>query len=116
MATANATVTNQAFEEETIQSIANLATATAVDQATTARITATNANLTAELKATQAKLVTALEKMAHLTITHKTNQRVPFALIPPSTNVDNRPPDRHYCWTHGYLCEHTSGRCPAPAE
>ena len=114
--TANAAVINQAFEEETIQAIANLATATAADRATTARLTATNSNLTAELKATQEKLVAALEKIAILSSTSNQAYRSPLAQIQPNANVDKRPLDRHYCWTHGYLCEHTSGRCPAPAE
>ena len=54
--TANAAVINQAFEEETIAAIANLATATASDRATTARLTETNAQLTLELKKTQERL------------------------------------------------------------
>ena len=103
-------VTTQGYEAETIEAIANLATATASDRATTARLTETNAKLTEELKKTQQKLVEALEKLAKLS-----NPRCPLA---PKTGKENdkRPTDRHYCWTHGYLCEHTSGRCPNPAE
>ena len=54
--------------------------------------------------------VKALEKIALLSSSSGTRQ----PLKERNTNRDNRPPDRHYCWTHGYLCEHTSGRCPEP--
>ena len=50
--TANAVHTKENFEEETIAAIANLATATASNRATTARLTETNAQLTSELKKT----------------------------------------------------------------
>ena len=101
------------YETETIEAIANLATATASNRATTVRLTETNARLTKELKNTQQKLVEALEKIAQLLTTH-----VPSA---PRTNRENdnsknRPADRHYCCTHGYLSEHTSKRCPNLAE
>lgn len=106
----NVTHNKEAFEDDTIAAIANLATATASDRATTARLTETNAQLTAELRSTQDKLVKALEKIALLSSSSGTRQ----PLKERNTNRDNRPPDRHYCWTHGYLCEHTSGRCPEP--
>ena len=109
---ANAATDHQGFEEETIAAIANLATATAADRATTARLTETNAQLTSELKRTQEKLVIALEKIASLTT--GTGARQP--LRERNTNQKTRPPDRHYCWTHGYLSEHTSARCLNPAE
>ena len=113
-ATANATPKQSLFEEETIAAIANLANATAADRAATAHLTATNAKLTEELKATQTKLVTALETIAalnkgnHSPLTDLTNTGR-------RTRTDTRPPDRHYCWTHGYCCEHTSRKCPSPA-
>ena len=109
---ANAAPPAQNYESETIKAIANLATATASDRATTARLTETNARLTKELKSTQQKLIEALEKIAQLS-----ENRSPFAPCTAKTGKENQacPPDRHYCWTHGYLCENTSGRCPAPA-
>ena len=107
--TANSVHTKEAFEEETIAAIANLANATASDRATTARLTETNAQLTLELKKTQERLVQALEKIAKLSNRPPLRER--------NTNTtDVRPLDRHYCWTHGYLCEHTSARCPTPSE
>ena len=103
----------QNYDTETIEAIANLATATASDRATTAILTNTNARLTEELRTTQQKLVEALEKIAQLS-----TSRVPFAprAGQENENRNNRPLDRHYCWTHGYLSEHTSARCTSPAE
>ena len=114
-ATANAAHT-PTLQDETIEAIANLATATAVDRATTATLTATNQQLTTKLRKTQDKLLDALERLA---IVAKTRQ--PLAtIIPDNENTGRpaktRPRNRHYCSTHGYLCPHTSGRCPDPAE
>ena len=103
---------NQAFEDKTITAIANLATSTASDRATTACLTETNAKLTAELKSTQDKLVKALEKIAALSAANNTRQ----PLQKRNSNRDNCLSDRHYCWTHGYLCEHTRRRCLAPGD
>ena len=108
--TANAVPLQPAFEEENVAAIANLATATAADRASTARLTKTNAQLTAELKRTQEKLVKALERPA-LTTTTSNRQ---FLRDRTNNSKDTRPPDRHYCWTHGYCCEHTSAMCPTP--
>ena len=75
--TANSVVqSNENFEDKTIAAIANLATATASDRATTARLTETNAQLAAELKTTQQKLVKALEKIA--TLSTATTAQHPF--------------------------------------
>lgn len=98
------------FEQRTIDAIANLATATASDRAAVAKLTATIADLTTELKTTQAKLVAALETNARLAAagaqTNKENVR--------TSNRERytKPANRHYCWTHGYLCTHHSGKCP----
>ena len=109
--TANMTTNNKIFEEENIAAIANLATATAADRATTAQLTATNAQLTTELKRTQDKLVEALERLERFS-----KQITKQPLKQRDKNTVTRPLDRHYCWTHGYLCEHTSGRFPDPKQ
>ena len=97
------------YESKTIKAIANLATATAFDCATTARLTETNARLTKELKNTQQKLVKALEKLAQLSAN--------CAPLAPKPGKENKycPLDRHYCWAHGYLSTNTSGSCKNPA-
>ena len=61
---------NRVFEDETIAAIANLATATAADRATTAQLTATNAQLTTELKKTQDRLVEALKILERFSKQH----------------------------------------------
>ena len=102
------------FEQRTIDAIANLATATASDRATVASLTSTISELTAELKKNQAKLIEALEK----------NAKLAAGCIPCDKDKDKenknplkgkRPPNRHYCHTHGFLCLHHSGKCPDPA-
>ena len=63
---ANAAPPAQNYKSKTIEAIENLATATASDRTTTARLTETNARLTEDLKSTQQKLIEALEKLAQL--------------------------------------------------
>ena len=97
---------NRVFEDETIVAISNLATATAADRSTTSQLTATNAQLTTDLKKTQDRLVDALEILERFS-----KQHVKQTLKERETNKLTRPMDSHYCCTHVYLCENTSGRC-----
>lgn len=102
------------YDQRTIDAIANLATATASDRATVASLTATIEKLTSDLNDVQSKLVIALETNASLARAlgdGKENQRGRGR----APKEDRRPPNRHYCWTHGYLCTHHSGECPSPA-
>ena len=57
----------QLYQQETVNAIANLATATASDCATVATLTATNSTLTSALTACQLQLVEALQNVAKLT-------------------------------------------------
>jgi hypothetical protein len=98
-------------QDNTIDAIANLATATAEDCRAVANLTDTNATLTKELATSNSKLVSALTLINTLTkqisdLRGNSNQRSPpFG-----------PPERkHYCWTCGYRCEHSSWLCPTPA-
>ena len=52
--------TTQLYQQETVDVIANLATATAIDRATVVTMTATNSSLTAALTACQIQTVEAL--------------------------------------------------------
>ena len=63
---------NLAYQNETAEAIANLATATASDRASVAALTATNSNLTADCKATHFQLLIALQDLAklHVTVTY----------------------------------------------
>ena len=114
--TANAVTQVHVFKEETIATIANLATSTALDRATATQLSATNAQITAELQKTQERLVQALEKIAEIS-----TGRTPLAPVAPSKprrgkENDRSAPDCHYCWTYGYLCKHTDDKFPAPAD
>ena len=100
------------FEQRTIDAIANLATATASDRATVANLTATISELTWELKQTQAKLVAALESNARLAANGGGSSKE--NLRPNRRDRNRKPANRRYCWTHGFLCTHHSGKCPDP--
>ena len=93
---------------ETIDAIANLATATAADRTAVANLTTTNATLTAELVAANAKLVTALEQIAALT------SRLDSAGKAPRMGTSSE--RKHYCHTHGFRSTHSSWNCEHPGE
>ena len=59
--------TNQLYQQETGNAIANLAIATASDRATLATLTATNSTLTLAITACQLQLVEALQNVVKLT-------------------------------------------------
>ena len=105
-----ATNSKPEFSQKMINAIANLATTTASDQATVAKLTVTISELTTELKKTQTKLAEALKSNARLaatrTNTNKENVR-------PGCGAGN-PANPHYCWTHSFLCTDHSGKCPNP--
>jgi hypothetical protein len=96
-----------ALQTETVDAIANLATATAADRASIATLTTTISNLTAELAETNTKLIKALGELA---------QRPPYN---DSTGgrqgrdhqQRERKPGPHYCHTHGSQVWHPSPKC-----
>ena len=94
--------------EETLDALANLATATAHDRQSVATLTETNSLLTKELTTINAQLVTALlanTKLTRLLNTTKTSEP-----------TDPRFEARHYCWSCGYKCLHWSSQCPTPKD
>jgi hypothetical protein len=95
---------NAVYEQDTIEALANLATATSHDRQAVSTLTATNSALTTELTSVNAKLVTAL--LANTTLTAK------LAKIP--ANPGDRNEARHYCWSCGYKQTHYSSKCPSP--
>ena len=60
---------NHAYQNEMVESIANLATDTASDRASVAALTATNSTLTANCTATHSQLLVALQDIAKLHVT-----------------------------------------------
>jgi small-conductance mechanosensitive channel len=98
-------------QDNIIDAIANLATATAEDRRAVANLTDTNATLTKELATSNGKLVSALTLVNTLTKQLSDLRGNHHPRTPPFG-----PPERkHYCWTCGYRCEHSSWLCPTPA-
>ena len=69
--------TTQLYQQETVDAISNLATATASDRAMVATLTATNRTLTLALTACQLKLVEALKNVAKLTTALANLNKIP---------------------------------------
>jgi hypothetical protein len=97
---------NAVHQQDTIEAIANLATATSHDRQAVSTLTSTNSALTKELTIVNAKLVTALLANTKLTAQLATN-------LP---NTIERPDAWHYCWSCGYKQTHYSSKCPVPKE
>ena len=67
--------TTQLHQQETVDAIAKLATATASDRATVSTLTATNSTLTSALTACQLQLVEALQDVSKLTTSLRPNRK-----------------------------------------
>jgi len=96
-------------QQDTIDAIANLATATAADRTAVANLTTTVADLTTALGKSNNKLVTALERITALT--------QQLAACKTGTGRPNQDSSArsHYCWTCGYRSPHSSWNCETPA-
>ena len=105
---------NQVYRQETVNSIANLYTATASDRASVATLATTNINLTVALTLINNKLFTALQDVACLTVTIaelRRNTGYQSTVTAPEVEWAKS----HYCWTFRYACKHSSRDCPSPA-
>ena len=109
-------------QSETVDALANLATATSADRATVATLTDTIAQLSSELASAQAKLIFSLLD----------NQRLLKRLSDrggrgntSGGGTDGKTsgggaartwdgPSIHYCHTHGHNCPHPSFKCTEP--
>ena len=98
---------NHAYQQDTVDSISNLATATESDCASIAALTATNRTLYDRLATNNSKLITALQEITKIKSFLAALQRTSSSR---STCSD---PNWHYCWTHVYLCIHRSRYCPS---
>jgi hypothetical protein len=91
--------------QDTVDAIAQLATATASDRGTIATLTTTNAKLATQLEAAQAQIAQLKNEIAAL----KNNIKPAWQGQRPikTTNNDS------YCWSHGYQVakSHTSATC-----
>jgi hypothetical protein len=99
-------------QQETIDAIANLATATAADRTAVANLTTTVSDLTTALGKCNGKLVGALERVTVLT-QQLAACKAGNSPRPASTNDSSG--RSHYCWTCGYRCAHSSWNCDTPA-
>jgi hypothetical protein len=109
----------QKEQHETIEAIANLATATAEDRKAVANLTETNATLTKDLAAANGKLISTLtlvttltKQLAEARTGNNGNNGNSHRPTPAGTNEYTR---KHYCWTCGYRCDHSSWYCTTPA-
>jgi hypothetical protein len=82
---------NAIHQQDTINAIANLATATSHDREAVFLLTSTNSALTKELTSVNAKLITAL--LANMKLTAHLATNLP--------NTSERSEARHYCWSCG---------------
>ena len=120
------------LHQETVDTIANLATATASDRAAITQLMATVERLMAELFTVNTKLVTALQPQRASWSDRVGQSRGRGAgagacatkptHVPPTgkisaTRTDNQDlePPIYYCWTCGPGCRHNSAKCPAPS-
>ena len=114
---------------ETAEALANLATATAADQATVATLTDTISQLSSKLEADQAKLISSLLDSHNLLLRlsesggynikyQQERQYSGGAGRGAASGGAQDPwsgPAIHYCWTHGAKCPHPSFKCPSLA-
>jgi hypothetical protein len=91
--------------QDTVDTIAQLATATASDRGTVATTTTTNAKLATQLEATQAQIAQLKDNIAAL----KNKIKPAWQGQRPIKTTNNV----SYCWSHGYQVanSHTSATC-----
>ena len=116
---------NGYLQQETVDAIANLATATASDRAAITQLTATVDSFMAELVTVNAKLVTDLQPQrasrggrggrGHGRGLGSGTTTQTGAVSATRTNNQYLEPPIHYCWTYGPRCRHNSAKCPTQA-
>jgi hypothetical protein len=91
--------------QDTVDAIAQLATATSSDHGTVATLTTTNAKLATQLEAAQAQIAQLKDEIADL----KNKIKPPWQGQRPHKTTNND----SYCWSHGYQVAklHTSATC-----
>ena len=113
----------QNHQAETVDALANLATATAADRATVDTLTDTIAQLLSELASAQAKLISSLldyqRLLKRLSDQGGSWDNTSGGGTDGKTSGDGAAgpwdgPSIHYCHTHGHKCPHPSFKCPEP--
>ena len=117
LTTAQAFQASSTYHQHTVDAIANLATATAIDRETVATLatanaalTTTNATLSAELARANAELTAALKKIASMAQTIQTLKQK--GKEPATYSTEHK----HYCWTCGHNSPHPSHKCDNKKE
>ena len=110
-------------QADTVDALANLATATAADRATVVTLTDTIAQLSSELASAQAKLISSLSDNQRLLkrLSEKGGRRNTSGGVADGKTSGGGAagpwdgPSIHYCHTHGHKFTHPSFKCPDPA-
>ena len=99
---------NMEAQADTANAINALASATASDRATMVSLSSSVATLTAQLATTQAQLAASQKALAKALATNTPGN---------SRDKPKSPygPNRHYCWTCGFDCDHSSSNHPNKA-
>ena len=133
-AASSLTPTHGELSQDTVEAIANLAIATRVDRDAIASLTATVSALQADNRAKDATIASLRSELrearrnSRCGATRGASNATPAAdntrrgasasaATPTADNARRGPwdgPRTHYCWTHGFQCPHSSGRCPDP--
>ena len=100
---------NAAINQDTVEAIANLVTATAHDRATVSTLTTTNTSLTMALIKANSDLVDALKMITFLT--KKVGER---GRTSGPTPHHSRPTNIHYCYMCRCKSSHSSLKCTTP--
>ena len=95
------------FQQDTVDAIANLATATAQDREAVANLTSANATLTAELAKVNGELILALKKINTMSQIIQ-DLKTKGGQTSTGTSPDNH---KHYCWSCGHSSPHPSHKC-----
>ena len=111
--TASAYQATTEYQRDTVEALANLATATASDRETVANITATNKALMDELAKVNSELIIALKKINSMgqTIAELKNKGNTSSTYPSTTAGHT-----HYCWSCGFKSPHPSHKCDSKKE
>ena len=112
----------QNHQDDTVDALANLATATAADRATVDTLTDTIAQLSSELASAQAKLISSLLDNQRL-LKRLSDKRGIWNTSGGGTDGKTSGggaagpwdgPSIHYCHTHGHNCPNPRFKCPKP--
>ena len=120
---ATAHLDNRYLQQETVDAILNLATATASDRAAIAYHTSTVERLTEELLTVNTNLVTALQMQRAIRSGHRGRvrgrrtgaQAQTGAVAATRSEEQDLEPPIHSCWTCGPGYRHNSAKCPVPS-